>query len=180
MVDRSPHDIFMSPKNKKQKSRSKVDRAMSVLALLTLPICFILVMVGLLNNVFNIHKAPIITPALTNYDKNADMEQYVTEFFTSRGAEEMVSIIGCESEFKHFNQDGSVLKNREGSSATGVAQIMASAHPDPNVIRKYNRKNNTNLTVDNFDINTMAGNVAYAHVLYEVRGTKDWECANKI
>lgn len=123
---------------------------------------------------------PAPAPTVVYSDEIFDEKQYVTEFFTSNGAEEMIPIIECESEFTHFDADGSVLKNRQGSNATGIAQIMSSMHPDPAVIAKYNRRNNTNLSVDNFDIYSLVGNVAYAYVLYDVRGTKDWECAKLI
>ena len=35
------------------------------------------------------------------------------------------------------------------------------------------------LTVEDFDINTLNGNMGYALVLYKVRGVKDWECSKK-
>jgi hypothetical protein len=41
------------------------------------------------------------------------------------------------------------------------------------------KKNNTDLSVSDFDITTLKGNLDYALVLYKVRGTKDWECAKK-
>ena len=91
----------------------------------------------------------------------------------------MINIIKCESKFKHFEEDGTPLKNTKGSSAIGVAQILASQHPDIKIIERYNRKFNTNLTIEDLDITTLNGNIGYALVLYEVRGTRDWECAKK-
>lgn len=114
------------------------------------------------------------------YVTNDGLQQFITDFFTEYDAEEMIPIIACESEFKHFNDDGTVLKNRQGSSATGISQILASVHPDPQVIAKYNRRNHTHFKVEDFDISSLTGNVWYALVLYKTRGTKDWECSKFI
>jgi len=112
-------------------------------------------------------------------DPNIGIKPYVEEFFMQNDAKEMLSILNCESGFKQFDEHGEVLKNGAGSSAVGVAQIIASKHPDPKVLDEYNRKNNTDLSVHDFDITTLKGNLGYALVLYKVRGTKDWECAKK-
>ena len=119
-------------------------------------------------------------PVEVEVDPNLGIKSYVVEFFTDNDAKEMLPIIACESEFKHFNTDGSVLRNREGSSAVGVAQILTSKHPDPKALQKYNRLHNTTLTPDDFDVRTLQGNLGYALLLYEIRGTRDWECAKKI
>jgi hypothetical protein len=115
-------------------------------------------------------------PIVMELDPNIGIKPYVEEFFTANGAAAMLPIINCESAFKHFEKDGSVLKNKEGSSAIGIAQILASKHPDQKVIDSYNRRNDTDFTVADFDITTLQGNIGYALVLYQVRGTKDWEC----
>jgi len=112
-------------------------------------------------------------------DPNIGVKPYVEEFFTQNGAKEMLSVIKCESGFKQFDRQGEVLKNKEGSSAVGIAQILASKHPDQKVLDQYNKQNNTDLTARDFDITTLKGNVGYALILYKVRGTRDWECAKK-
>jgi len=110
---------------------------------------------------------------------NIGVRAQVEDFFTANSAPEMIPIIKCESHFRHYNKDGTVLTNRAGSSATGVAQILASVHPDPKVLSLYNKRFNTNLTAEDFDITTIEGNLGYALMLYELRGTRDWECAKK-
>lgn len=112
-------------------------------------------------------------------DPNVGVKTQVEEFFIHNDAEEMLDIIKCESRFRHYEADGSVLKNKEGSSAIGVAQILSSQHPDPKIIYRFNKRNNTNLSVTDFDITTLEGNIGYALVLYTIRGTKDWECSKK-
>ncbi len=116
----------------------------------------------------------------TEYLSNDGLEQFVTEYFTKYDAAPMIPIIECESNFMHFSEDGSVLKNRQGSSATGIAQIMASVHPDPQVLKRYNRRNYTNYQVEDFDITTLTGNVWYALILYKTNGTRDWECSKYV
>ena len=170
----------MATKKVVKKQVSKVDKGAFLLIFCALIFCFVVVLVEVVYQVFNPKYSPVFTPDIFSHDSNEDVEQYVTEFFTNNGAQEMIRIIGCESEFQQFAADGEVLKNRQGSSAVGVAQIMESVHPDPAVIHAYNRQNNAQLSVDSFDINTIAGNVGYAYVLYKTRGTKDWECAKKI
>jgi hypothetical protein len=109
---------------------------------------------------------------------NLFVKAQVIEFFEANDAPEMIPIIKCESNFNHFDEDGEVLKNRAGSSAIGVAQILTSKHPDQKVLAKFNREHNTALTAPDFDLTTLMGNLGYALVLYQVRGTRDWECAH--
>ena len=118
-------------------------------------------------------------PIIVQVDPNVGLEAQVRDFFTANDAEEMIRIIACESQFTHYNKNGSILKNRNGSNAIGVAQIMASVHPDPKIIYRYNKRFNTNLTVEDFDITTIEGNLGYALMLYKIRGINDWECAKK-
>ncbi len=56
---------------------------------------------------------------------------------------------------------------------------MSSVHPDEKIIYRYNKRNDTDFTIDDFDITTLEGNLGYALVLYSVNGTRDWECAHK-
>jgi len=112
-------------------------------------------------------------------DPNIGLEKQVEEFFTDNEAPEMIPIIKCESNFRHYASDGSVLKNHEGSSAVGIAQILTSKHPDSKVLKVYNKQHNTDLHVSDLNIMTVEGNLGYALALYKVRGTRDWECAKK-
>lgn len=112
-------------------------------------------------------------------DPNFGIKTKVEELFLANDAPEMIDIIRCESHFRHYNDDGSILENQAGSSAIGVAQILASKHPDPKVLKVYNIRNDMDLTIHDFDLTTVEGNLAYALVLYEVRGTQDWECSKK-
>ena len=167
-----------SKRTQRRLNRRAADRGVVLpLALLLLPLCIIFVMVDLVSRSVTAQHAHESAQLATSYLTNDGLQQFVTDFFTEYDAVEMIPIIACESEFKQYNDDGTVLKNKQGSSATGISQIMASVHPDPQVITKYNRRNHTHFTVADFDINTISGNLWYALVLYKVRGTRDWECA---
>lgn len=122
--------------------------------------------------------APIINT--DNVDPNWQVRTLTKQFFADNGAPEMLPIIRCESNFKQFETDGTVLKNRAGSSAIGVAQIMSSLHPDPKIIYRYNKRFNTDFQKEDFDITTLEGNLGYALILYKIRGVRDWECAKKV
>lgn len=112
-------------------------------------------------------------------DPNFGIKNQVVEFFEANNAPEMVPIIRCESQFKHYSDDGTILQNKSGSSAIGVAQIMSSVHPDPKIIKRYNKLFDMDLTINDFNVETLEGNLGYALVLYKVNGTKDWECSKR-
>lgn len=121
-------------------------------------------------------KAQIV---LANDDPNFHVATLATQFFEDNDATEMIPVIKCESNFQHYDANGEILQNMEGSNAIGVAQIMSSKHPDPKIVTRYNRKFDMDMEVDDFDITTLEGNLGYALVLYKVRGTRDWECGQK-
>ena len=115
----------------------------------------------------------------TPSDPNLDVVARTLALLLKHDALDLAPIILCESEFKHYNADGTVLQNREGSSAIGIAQIMSSVHPDPKVILRYNKRYDTDITTEDFDLDTFEGNLEYAIVLYRVRGVSDWKCAGQ-
>ena len=164
----------------KSVHKDKSEQLILPAVLLLLPLCFLFVLIDMVNRSIDARHARDDAEEAIVYLTNDGLQQFVTDFFTEYDAEEMIPIIACESEFKHFNEDGTVLKNKQGSSATGISQILASVHPDPHVISKYNRRNHTNYKVEDFDISTLSGNVWYALVLYKTRGVRDWECSKLI
>ena len=96
------------------------------------------------------------------------IQQYVENYFAD--APVMIKIAQCESRFRQFAKDGSVLQNPK-STAVGVFQIMSSIHKD-----LADQKLGLN-------IDTLEGNVAYAKQLYQEKGTQPWvssaPCWNK-
>jgi hypothetical protein len=73
----------------------------------------------------------------------------------------LIKIARCESRFRHYDENGNVLMNEQGSSATGVMQLMSSYHKRPAAKLGY-------------DITTLDGNLGYSLHLYKKQGTKPW------
>ncbi|HEV8666897.1 MAG TPA: hypothetical protein VN665_03580 [Candidatus Paceibacterota bacterium] len=89
------------------------------------------------------------------------VQQYVTEYFADEPV--MIAIAGCESHFRQYDKDGSVLKNPT-TSAIGVMQIMSSVH-------------NERAADLGIDIYTTQGNLAFAKFLYDNNGTAPWNAS---
>lgn len=89
------------------------------------------------------------------------VEEYVRDYFTDTPV--LTEIAKCESQFKHFDKNGKLLKN-PNSSAIGAFQIMSSLH--------YKQAEKLGL-----DINTLQGNLAYAKYLYDKEGTRPWNAS---
>ncbi len=113
-------------------------------------------------------------------DPNFYIKTLTTHFFEDNDAEMMIPIILCESHFRHYDKDGNVLVNMEGSSAVGIAQILTSVHPDPKILKRYNSMSGTNLSPEDLDVTTFSDNLRYALILFKVNGTKDWACSKKV
>ncbi len=86
------------------------------------------------------------------------VQQYVQTYFADEPV--MIAIAGCESKFRQYDTDGSILKNPH-SSAIGVFQIMSSSH-------------SATAASLGLDIYTTQGNAAYAQYLYDKLGTAPW------
>jgi len=82
----------------------------------------------------------------------------------------LAEVARCESEFRQFNKDGSVLRGMAVASDLGVMQINEHYHGD--TAKKLG-----------YDIYTLEGNMAYAKYLYTKNGLSDWDaskpCWNK-
>lgn len=170
----------MSSKQKQDTRSNKVGQIVPPVVFLLLSLCLLVVLGDMISRTVDAREARKVADQATVYLSNDGLQQFVTEYFIKYDAAEMIPIIECESHFRHFDEDGTVLKNQQGSSAIGIAQILSSVHPDQQVISKYNRRNLTNFTVGDFDISSLSGNISYALVLYKTRGTRDWECSKHI
>lgn len=165
-------------KNKRKSFFSVLNRNVS-LKTFFMSLAVTLGLVGASHFVLATSEPTPATVILAKEDLNFHVKTLTTQFFLDNDAAEMIPIIACESNFRHLAPDGSVLKNHEGSSAIGVAQILSSKHPDPKIVERYNRKFDMDMTIEDFDITTLEGNLGYALALYKVRGTRDWECGKK-
>ena len=86
------------------------------------------------------------------------VQEYVKTYFADEPV--MYAIAGCESHFRQYDTDGSVLRNTH-SSAVGIFQIMDSVHSET-------------AAELGIDIYTTQGNAAYAKYLYDQEGTVPW------
>lgn len=102
-----------------------------------------------------------IVPAVAHSPVSPEVvEKVVRTKFAS--APVMIKIARCESTFRQYESDGSLLYNKEGSSAVGVMQIMSSVH-----MSDAKRLGH--------DITTLDGNLDFALHLYKTQGTRPWD-----
>lgn len=73
----------------------------------------------------------------------------------------MAEIARCESRFRQFNGNGTVLRGEINSGDVGVMQVNEYFHK------------NTSVQLG-MSIYTLEGNVAYARYLYNQSGTQPW------
>jgi hypothetical protein len=92
------------------------------------------------------------------------MEKYLRQVFADEPI--LVEIARCESNFRHYDKDGMVVKGRVDSADIGVMQINERYHAD--TAEKLG-----------LDIHTITGNIAYAKYLYAKEGTKPWSASEK-
>jgi hypothetical protein len=91
-----------------------------------------------------------------------NVEEAVREYFKEIPV--MIEVARCESKFRQFNTDGSVLFGGWGGGMTGVFQLYDSVHRSAALAL-------------GFDISTLEGNLGYAKHLYATSGTTPWNSA---
>jgi hypothetical protein len=89
-------------------------------------------------------------------------EEKVREYFADIPI--MITVAKCESTFRQFNQDGTVLRGRVDPRDTGVMQINTYYHGE--TVKKME-----------LDIETLEGNLAYARHLYDTQGIQPWSAS---
>ena len=106
--------------------------------------------------------------AIQDNMKNSSVELYVRSYFKQYPI--LVEVARCESEFRQYNTDGSVLRGRAVRADVGVMQVNERYHLERSLQK-------------GMDIYTLRGNLAYAKFLYEEQGLKPWmsssPCWNK-
>ena len=98
-----------------------------------------------------------VAPVLTT-------EETIREYF--KDIPIMIEVSRCESQFRQFNKDGTVLKGVVDNRDTGAMQINTY----------YHLSDAQKLGLDIF---TLEGNLAYARYLYERQGTQPWNASSK-
>ena len=92
-----------------------------------------------------------------------DTEAVVRAYFADVPV--MIQIARCESHFRHYLADGTVLRGRVDGADTGVMQIN----------KRYHEKAAAAMGLSLDDIH---GNMAYARHLYETQGTRPWNASS--
>lgn len=87
------------------------------------------------------------------------IKSMVEKYF--KDAPDMVSIAQCESGFRQFDSDGTVLRGGYGDEMIGVYQIDETVHRDTALSMGY-------------DIDSFLGNILYARYLYVQDGVNPW------
>jgi len=102
--------------------------------------------------------------------------QAVTKLLARHNMEYMLEVFKCESQLVHYELDGTtLLKNRSGSNARGIAQIMTSVHPDKWVVVSYNQKKGTDYDVKNINLSNTEDYTLYAIMLATIHPKlSDW------
>jgi hypothetical protein len=99
------------------------------------------------------------------FSENAQsIEEYVREYFADVPI--MAEIARCESRFRHFGKNGSVLRGEIVREDLGVMQVN----------EYYHGKTADKLGLDLYSIE---GNVAYARQLFDKEGTTPWLSSSK-
>ena len=88
-----------------------------------------------------------------------DMEAYLRDTYADTPL--LVDIARCESTFRHYGKNGTIIRGKANADDVGVMQINELYHKD--------RAEKLGM-----DIYTIEGNVAYAKFLYEKYGSKPW------
>ncbi len=99
-----------------------------------------------------VHTAPI------------SLEKYVKEYFKDDPI--LAEVAKCESTYRHYKKDGTVIRGLVNSDDIGVMQINEKYHADR--AEKLG-----------FDIYNLEDNLAYAKWLYEKEGLKPWKSSSK-
>jgi len=92
------------------------------------------------------------------YSTSTIREAVIKEFGTSSI---MIAVASCESHFRQTNKDGSVFRGKQNPKDVGALQINEYYHlADAKKL--------------GLNIHTLEGNIAYARILYDRNGTRDW------
>lgn len=92
------------------------------------------------------------------YDVKTVKEAIINEFGTSSA---MLEVARCESQYRQYNNDDSVLRGKIDNRDTGIFQINEKYHLDKSLQLGYS-------------IYTVEGNIKMARYLYDKYGTQPW------
>jgi hypothetical protein len=102
------------------------------------------------------------TSTVASTTSTQTVEETVREYFADIPV--MIEIARCESKFRQFTDSGNVMRGGVGRQMVGVFQFFDRYHVGP-------------ANALGFDIETVAGNLAYARHLYNLESTAPWNSA---
>ena len=108
------------------------------------------------------HTALADEVAQTEVVEEKTTEDVVREYFAD--IPEMIEVARCESHFRHYLEDGSVLRGRQVKSDVGVMQVNTY----------YHGETAEELGLDLLDLEE---NLAYARYLYTKQGLQPWSAS---
>lgn len=94
-----------------------------------------------------------------NFSESKQIEAYVREQFAD--TQILVDVARCESTFRQFGEDGTVIRGKVNKADVGVMQINEKYHAETALKLGY-------------DIYSVEGNVAFGKYLYKKYGTSPW------
>ena len=97
------------------------------------------------------------------FTNSKEMEEYLREQYADNPI--LVDIARCESTFRHFGKNGSIIRGMVNGDDVGVMQINEYYHGE--TAKKMG-----------IDLHTVEGNVAYAKYLYGKYGSQPWSASS--
>lgn len=136
---------------------------------LLLCIVLFLFLIPLVAKVYFAGSSPKAVPEIVTIDvvQKIQVDPYSTSSIRSYiltqfpDAPVMANIASCESQFRQLNKDGSALRGFQNNLDVGVFMVN----------EYYHKKEATSLGLN---LEKLEDNVAFARVLYDRNGTRDW------
>lgn len=100
----------------------------------------------------------------SSFIDSKEVEAYIRKEFADTPI--LVDIARCESTFRQFHNDGTVVRGRVNKSDVGVMQINLAYHAD--TAKKMG-----------LDLYTVEGNAAYGKYLYDKYGSQPWSASEQ-
>ena len=101
-------------------------------------------------------KTPTTSPTFVG---QIDVEKQVRDYF--KATPSMIEIARCESKFRQYTDDGTVLRGGMNNEMIGVFQFYGPVHA-------------AGAKALGFNLATLEGNLAYAKHVYDTEGTIPW------
>lgn len=99
-----------------------------------------------------------------DFNDSKVVEQYVKKEYSDEPL--LIEIARCESTFRQYDKDGTVIRGKVNKNDVGIMQINEKYHGETAANHGY-------------DIYTVKGNLDFAKYLYEKYGASPWSASSK-